>query len=148
MKLDPLRLMRWAEDVSTDSTCAKIQVGAVLVNARGQVISTGFNGTPAGHLHCDEFFSGTMSRLALGEEVFLSMHASFSEREELHAEQNCILYAPQASWAGTTLFCTWSPCFACGKVILTAGIKKVFYRTVYKQDAIDYLSRHIEMEQI
>ncbi len=148
MKLDPLRLMRWAEDVATDSTCAKIQVGAVLVTPRGQVISTGFNGTPPGHGHCKDYFSGENSRLVLGEEIFLQQHARFSMEKELHAEENLLNFADPARIQGSILFCTWSPCWSCSKTILTKGISKVFYRNVYLPEVVEHLSQYIKMEQI
>lgn len=144
MKIDPIRLMRWAEDVASDSTCAKIQVGAVLVTPRGQVFSTGFNGTPPGHIHCKTVFASRK----YSEDEFLRLHAVFSEQSELHAEFNSIIHAPQDKLKESILFTTWSPCFHCAKLILTVGISKVYYRNVYKQEAIDHLSRFIEMEQV
>jgi deoxycytidylate deaminase len=45
--------MQVANVVKTRSTCLSSAKGAVLVNGR-QIISTGYNGTPAGTKHCDE----------------------------------------------------------------------------------------------
>ena len=148
MKLDPVRLMRWAEDVASDSTCAKIKVGAVLVTPRGQVISTGFNGTPPGHEHCKTHFSGPRSREALGEDEFLRQHSRFSMERELHAEENAITFADPTKLIGSSLFCTWSPCWSCAKTILTRGITVVYYRNVYLPEVIDYLSQFLRMERI
>ena len=45
--------MQVANVVKSRSTCLSSAKGAVLVNGR-QIISTGYNGTPAGTKHCDE----------------------------------------------------------------------------------------------
>lgn len=38
--------------VSTRGTCIRRQVGCVLVNARGHVLATGYNGVAARQPHC------------------------------------------------------------------------------------------------
>ena len=45
--------MQVANVVKSRSTCLSSAKGAVLVNGR-QIVSTGYNGTPAGTKHCDE----------------------------------------------------------------------------------------------
>ena len=40
---------------STRSTCIRRKVGAVLVNYRNQVLSTGYNGSASGMRHCIDF---------------------------------------------------------------------------------------------
>src|SRR5208282_5038865 len=45
--------MQVANVVKSRSTCLSSAKGAVLVSGR-QIISTGYNGTPAGTKHCDE----------------------------------------------------------------------------------------------
>jgi dCMP deaminase len=147
--LDDHFFMKWAHDVSQASTCVKIQVGSVIVKDR-RVISIGYNGTPPGHLHCCDHFILELSPESLGEEAFLRHHATFSEQSELHSEQNAILdaYKRQESLVGATLYTTWSPCFSCAKVILTTGIERVFYDNLYRQDAVNFLSRYTRVQQI
>ena len=46
---------------------------------------------------------------------------------------------------------TWSPCVDCAKVIVSAGIKKVFYKNMYdrSQEGIEFLARNgIECRQL
>ena len=43
------------ESVEQSSTCARLQVGALIVK-NGRVISMGWNGVPAGQEHCKDYF--------------------------------------------------------------------------------------------
>ena len=45
-------MLKLASTIAERSTCARRQVGCVLTNARGHVLSTGWNGVPAGQPHC------------------------------------------------------------------------------------------------
>lgn len=148
-KLDDKFFMKWAEDVSKASSCAKIQVGAVIVKDR-RVISLGYNGVPSNQIHCCDIFTGEHSREALGEKEFLRQHAKFSDEHELHGEMSAILDAlkRKEDLQNATLYCTWSPCFSCSKTILTVGIKKVVYKNIYKQESIDFLKGYTEVLHI
>ena len=132
--------MKIAEDVAEHSTCAKIKVGAVLVKNK-KVISIGYNGVGPGLKHCCDIF--TPERIAeLGQEEFLRQHAEFSIANELHAEQNAILYLIKeggSNTKGAAMYCTWSPCAICAKVIFAAGITDVYYRTKYDDKGVDAL---------
>ena len=127
--------MKWAHDVAKCSTCAKIQVGSVLVKD-SRVLSIGYNGVSSGDKHCCEHWET--------HPYSLEAHAVFSEQNELHSEQNAILDALKrgVSVEGATLYTTHSPCFACAKVILSCGIKRVFYTHVYKKESIAFLETH------
>lgn len=46
--------LEMARLVATRSTCLRRHVGCVLVNARGHVLATGYNGVAAGQPHCNE----------------------------------------------------------------------------------------------
>lgn len=49
---------QWALDMAkltaTRSTCCRRHVGCVLLNSRGHVLATGYNGVAAGQAHCNE----------------------------------------------------------------------------------------------
>jgi len=59
------------------------------------------------------------------------------EKHELcrgvHAEQNAIIQAAfhGVSIHGSSLYCTTEPCSICAKMIINAGIKKVYFNTAY-----------------
>ncbi|MDR0335420.1 MAG: hypothetical protein LBH69_06040 [Methanomassiliicoccaceae archaeon] len=45
--------MDMAQLISTRSTCVRRQVGAVIVKDK-RVLTTGYNGSPKGTMHCEE----------------------------------------------------------------------------------------------
>jgi len=63
----------------------------------------------------------------------------------IHAEENAILYAAKTgiSLNGSTLYSTYAPCIRCSRMIITCGIKKVYYLNEYKNSlGIDLLHDH------
>lgn len=119
-----------AKEVGTLSHCTRSKVGAVLVKS-GNVISFGYNGTPAGMDNgCEE--------------------NNVTKDEVIHAEMNSILKAAKSgnSVAGSTLYLTLSPCKECSKLILQSGVKKVVYLNTYRNlDGIQFLSQFIKVEK-
>ena len=119
-----------AKEIGTLSHCTRSKVGAVLVKD-GNVISFGYNGTPAGMDNaCEE--------------------NNVTKDEVIHAEMNAILKAAKSGNAveGSTLYLTLSPCKECSKLILQSGVKKVVYLNRYRNlDGIQFLSQFIEVEQ-
>ena len=151
-----------AELVADQSTCCRMHVGAVLVKDN-RVISIGFNGTAAGQEHCEDHFAHLYEtefsdKFPTYEEyhasrTFYDAHGQFSNDNELHAEQNAILFAAKngISTAGSTLYVTVSPCIHCAKVIVAAGVTRVFYKTLYdrSQEGLVFLDKNgIECRQL
>ncbi len=112
--------MNIAEIAKTRSNCIRRQVGAVLVNEKHQIISTGYNGVPRGIIHCTK-------------DTCTKLYEESGEKNEIcpavHAELNAILQAATAgiSSEGTTLYSTTRPCGNCTMAIINAGIKRVVY---------------------
>jgi dCMP deaminase len=114
--------------VAQRSTCTRRAVGAIIVKDK-RILSTGYNGAPSGIGHCLEI--GCLRE---------TMNIPSGERHELcrgiHAEQNAII---QAAYHGVSvkdavLFCTNLPCSICAKMLINAGIKKIYYQTGYADD--------------
>ncbi|MFC1497378.1 cytidine/deoxycytidylate deaminase family protein [Verrucomicrobiota bacterium] len=115
-----------AHVVAKRGNCIRRQVAAVIVKDQ-RIISTGYNGTPAGTKNC---FEGGCSRCA-------SDAASGSELDECicsHAEENAITQAAYYGTAlhGAVLYCTLSPCLICAKLIVNSGIKEIIYEDEYE----------------
>ncbi len=117
--------MAIARMVAKRSTCLRREVGAVLVRDR-RILATGYNGAPAGLRHCEEV--GCLrqdSGIPSGERHELC--------RGLHGEQNAIIQAAYhgISIGGATLYCTNKPCVICTKMLINAGIKKIYYEDGY-----------------
>ena len=123
--------MSMAELAATRSTCTRRKVGALLVKNR-IVISTGYNGAPAGHQHCKDI--GCLRE---------QLNVQSGEKHELcrgvHAEQNAIIQAAVHGIpvSGSSMYCTSKPCSICAKMIVNAGILNVVYRDEYDDKMSD-----------
>ncbi len=162
MKNEHQLFIKMAQLVEEQSTCCRLHVGAVLVKDT-RVISMGFNGTASGQKHCEDYFKELYEKeyqkefatLAdfMASRTFYDLHGKFSIDNELHAEQNAISFAAKNGIAteGGTIYVTWSPCVHCAKVIVSAGIKKVFFKNLYdrSQEGIYFLRKNgIECAQL
>ncbi len=128
--------MTVAVAVRTKANCWGSEVGAVLVR-NDRIISTGYNGTPAGFLNCRE--GGCLrcqERHRLDEDrAYVSPHPEVMQGKALdiclcvHAEQNALLSAARHGIAvdGTVLYATHQPCFSCLKEALQAGVRQIIY---------------------
>ena len=122
--------MNITKEVATLSHCVRFKVGAVLVK-EGNIISMGYNGTPAGMDNGCEKDNVTVPHV-------------------IHGEVNAILKAAKTgiSVNGGTLYLTLSPCLDCSKLILQSGIKRVVYLTAYRNlEGVDFLKQFITVEQ-
>ena len=106
-----------ARETATRSNCVRRQHGAVIVKNR-RIRSTGYNGPPSGHPHCDE---GACPR-ARSESPSGWGHDNCIA---IHAEANAILYASPAERDGASIYITGMPCFTCAKLIANSGITEV-----------------------
>ena len=117
-----------ARQVATRSTCLRRQVGAVLVRDK-RILATGYNGAPKGLAHCAEVAGVREQR-----------HIPSGERHELcralHAEQNALLQAAAygVPVAGAAIYCTTQPCALCAKMLINAGIVKIFIGESYPDE--------------
>jgi len=106
-----------ARAVATRATCPRASVGAVIVK-NNRIISTGYNGAPAGEPHCTE--------------VGCLMEDGHCQRA-IHAETNAVAEAARFGVAveGATLY-YWDSlgrpadsCVKCSQVMKAAGIIRV-----------------------
>jgi dCMP deaminase len=117
--------MSIAKLVAKRSTCLRREVGAVLVKDK-RILATGYNGAPTGIRHCEE--TGCLRE---------RLKVNSGERHELcrglHAEQNVIIQAAYygVSTKGTNLYATHMPCIICSKMLVNAGVEKIFFLDGY-----------------
>jgi len=125
--------MAVAETYARLSYAKRLQVGAIIVKD-SRVISIGYNGTPSGWDNkCEDEDNKT-------------------KPEVIHAEANAIAKLARSTEAGenATMFVTHSPCIECAKLIFGAGIKKLFYRTPYRDNSgVNFLTLSgVEVNQV
>ena len=120
--------MKMAYLVSEWSSCHRQgrSIGAVIVKDK-RVMTTGYNGAPAGFPTCKE------RGVCLRDELNIESGTRAEVCYAIHAEQNAILQAAKLgiSIDGATLYCTHQPCSICAKMIINVGIKRVIYEQGY-----------------
>jgi len=130
--------------VAERSTCLRRAVGAVLVKDK-RILSTGYNGAPASLKHCSEVG-------CLREQLGVESGKMHELCRGIHAEQNAIIQAAYhgVSVKGAAIYCTNQPCSICARMIINAGIVKIYYQSGYADSlAKDLLAEaQIELEQI
>lgn len=134
-----IRFIELSKAISNWSSCYQEgrKVGAIIVKNK-RILTTGYNGAPAGLLSCME----------RGECLRRNLGIPSGTRQELcyaiHAEQNAIIQAAKlgVSIDGATLYCTHQPCVICAKMIINAGIARVVYSEGYPDEfSIDIFSQ-------
>ena len=125
------RFMQLTETVAGWSSCYQKNrhVGAIIVKDK-RVVSTGYNGAPAGVKSCEE----------KGECIRRTLNIPSGTKQEIcfavHAEQNAVIQAAKLGIPvdGATLFCTHQPCVICAKIIINSGISRVVYKHGYPDE--------------
>jgi len=132
------------------SKARRLKVGAVVVKD-DRIISIGYNGTPPGwDNNCENEIPLPQKEISPGISDAVYRYELKTKPEVIHAEENAIakLARSHESGDGATMFITHAPCAQCAKLILVSGIKAVYYRQVYRDDAgIKFLQQggvHIE----
>ena len=149
-----------AERTSKLSSAIRRQVGAVIVK-ENRILSYGYNGMPTGWTNeCEykDYMSGDAGGWLDPDEIYerwpfeeydkeLESNRRYrlvTKDEVLHAESNAIakVSGSTESSEDAALFVTTAPCIHCAKMIFQSGIKSVFYRDTYRDDAgIDFLQK-------
>lgn len=113
--------MNIALAVSLRGDCVRAQHGTVIVKNH-KIISTGYNGTPAG----DKRSCGATGQCprALDSD---SKHSKgdYDLCWATHSEANAIIRASWEELQGSTLYVTGTPCSGCAKLIASAGIERL-----------------------
>jgi dCMP deaminase len=123
-----------AESVLKRGTCLRRNFGAIIVK-NDEIISTGYVGAPRGRANCSD----------LGYCMREKLNIPKGERYELcrsvHAEANAIISAPRSEMIGADIYLAChdaktdelygdvEPCSMCKRLIINAGISRVFVRT-------------------
>jgi len=110
-------MMGIARQVASRSTCDRLHVGAIITRD-SRVISTGYNGNVSGAPHC----------------YHRELEDNFPCDSAVHAEANAIVFAARHGVAvhESEVWTTHQPCLGCAKLIINAGIWRVYYQNSYR----------------
>jgi dCMP deaminase len=123
-----------AEAVAGRATCLRKKYGTVIVN-NDQIISTGYAGAPRGRINCCDLGYCTKKKL-----MPESHHNGYDACRAVHSEQNAMISASRNDMLGGVLYLVGyrteshnyeegaAPCLLCRKMIINAGIEKVYVR--------------------
>lgn len=111
--------MQTANQWATRSTCPRLNAGAVVATPDGRILTTGYNGAPAGLPHCTD--------------VGCLMDDSHCVRS-VHAEMNAIIQAAKFGTRldGSIIYVTHSSCRRCAMATINAGINHVVWGPSYR----------------
>ncbi|PIV50453.1 cell division protein DedD [Candidatus Falkowbacteria bacterium CG_4_10_14_0_2_um_filter_36_22] len=118
--------MKIVEIVGSRGTCDRGKAGCIITKNK-RIISTGYAGAPVGLPHCDD--AGHEMHTVINVDGHQSRHCI----RTTHAEQNAIVQAAKfgSSLDGGALYAKMTPCYACAKMIINAGIKRVICEKDY-----------------
>lgn len=121
--------------VSNRSTCLHTSQGSVLVDARGFVVSLGYNGAPSGLHHCEPDSAKGKSK---------TMCAKHNQCMCIHGELNAIINAARHASLSEelVLYTTSFPCCSCMKAVIQAGVKRI----VFVEEYLDEFSKALAKE--
>ena len=103
---------------SSRSPCQRLKVGCIIVKDN-RILSTGYNGFLPGFHH---------------ESIVVDNH----EQATVHSEQNAVCYAAKhgINIRDSCVYISHYPCINCFKVLVSAGIRKIYYYHDYKNDPV------------
>ena len=151
---------QWGLDIAKvtakRATCLRRSVGCVLVDARGHVLATGYNGVSAGAKHCNEAVSVPKDYKPWGKIVEIEGKLIQPERpsrfeieypyacpgayspsgtnldacQAIHAEQNALMQC-KSVWDIHTTYVTVSACMTCVKLLLNTICSRIVFGEEY-----------------
>jgi dCMP deaminase len=152
-------LMGLAALTAQRSTCLRRQVGCVLINKRGHILATGYNGVAAGLPHCNEQDPNiieTFGPLSEKEIYINACEGALAESgteldacQAIHAEQNALLQCRDV-YDIYAAYVTTSPCITCTKLLLNTSCQQIIFMEQYPHHEAEklWLSAGREWNQI
>jgi dCMP deaminase len=128
--------MKMAEVIAERGTCDRKQVGAVIARD-GRIISVGYNGAPPGLPHCEENYHGWANYGHHPTEDASQYEERISRegcRNATHAEANALAFAARhgVPTDRADLFVTVAPCENCARLLIAAGVRRVWFKEAYR----------------
>ena len=112
--------MQVAQIVGLRSKCSRAKIGAVIVDTKQRIASTGYNGPAANltaHGECINWCERAQGKTELT--------SAYEGCPSIHAEANALLYVDRSAVEGGTIYVTSAPCMQCAKLISNSGLERV-----------------------
>lgn len=135
--------MSLAHETAKRATCLRRSVGAVLLNARGHVLATGYNGVASGLPHCNEVTGRVLhADEPIHEQSWTPIYGhacsganlpsgqGLDACQAIHAEQNALLQCRDV-YSIEACYVTTSPCVTCVKMLLNTSCKRIVFSEAY-----------------
>lgn len=107
--------------IASRGECRRRKVGAIIIDRRGRILSTGMNGVAPGQRTCLEVpCPGTSSQSGTNLDLCQASHAEISA-----------LVTLEKPFEAHTLYCTTEPCVSCTKALLLTSIQRIVYKDPY-----------------
>lgn len=121
-----------AETIAKRSTCLRRKYGAIIVK-NDEIIATGYNGSPRGVINCSD------CKICERELLNVPPGTQYELCRSVHAEQNAIISASRNEMIDATMYLVGlekdgsitkynKPCKICERMIINAGIKRVYLK--------------------
>ena len=114
------------------TTCLRRGYGSIIVDSQNKIVSTGYNGSPAGAEHCSDI------KRCWRKENAIKSGTRYEACKSVHSEMNALLQAGVKARqckiyiAGfdveTGMEIMAIPCFLCSKMMVNSGIISIIYR--------------------
>jgi len=121
--------MEMAHLAASRSNCITRKVGCIFVNEYNHVLATGYNGVPAGMIHC------TMSTCPRIESV---SGAKLEDCYAVHAEVNAVLQCKDVQ-SIKTAYITASPCLVCTCMLLNTSCERIIFDEEYPSPKAQFI---------
>lgn len=117
--------MDMAKDVARFSYANRRKVGCIIVSKDGNILGTGYNGTPKGTDNkCED-------------------ENNITQPYVIHAEENAVLNSETTDLKDSTAYVTLSPCLHCASVLIQKKVGRVVFSELYRDDlGVKYLEKN------
>lgn len=127
--------MKITTAISEFSTC-RIKIGAIIIKSN-MIVGTGYVGSISQDKHCND----TECLLVDNYNTYGSSALGKSCIRTIHAEANAVLKCIERGnnidgWLIS--YCTYQPCLNCIKLLLSIGVRKIYYYYPYTDLHRDY----------
>lgn len=129
--------MTLAQVTAKRTTCVRRAVGCVLLDAKGQVLSTGYNGVASGLPHCNDRIHKSFQEISFSDfyiqqyphacqNAFAPSGSKSDCCEAIHAEQNALMQCQDVQKIHTC-YVTLSPCLTCVKLLMNTSCQRIVF---------------------